>query len=552
MILILLSTLISQSTSLNVLFISVGTAGPLTSLFELAKAMKNHNVTFLTQQMAKSYINLNSVSSPLFHIIYANDSIDAFSYEKNHEQKLFLYMTNHSLFDVLPEAALILGDFITSLLHKTIHVLMSNHFDAIIAASRILGVSILCEKAQIPCVIHSSTVLSDIFNFNLPDIFNFNLPNSFSFLTPNELNQFTYRIYNAMFNAHVALKLIPKMIPKYYTIFQSLPHIPGPFYDSYTVKNLLFSKKKCLHLMSMPLTFSIPTYSDHYTKHLGAFMDETSIDDCSDDLATWVKSKKIGSILFGAFGSTSLIPYDRMYELVNGLAKFLVQTDDTFMLLAFHDANYDTYRAVLKDLSHSQIRTMLENNERVWIKKGFGKQKWILQQRSVKVFLSHCGMGSIMEALYFAKPILGMPFNAEQFANAIRTESLNVGISLFEPPPRIQNILYPYNVVQYTFTAESVTNKVLDLWMNATYKKLAQQISLEMKHAGGVKRAVEEIEFFVSLNGNLDHFSPFQSTLSFYQRYMLDLLLAFLFVPGLTVAYIISQYYGRQRKIKID
>jgi UDP:flavonoid glycosyltransferase YjiC (YdhE family) len=194
----------------------------------------------------------------------------------------------------------------------------------------------------------------------------------------------------------------------------------------------------------------------------------------------------------------------------------------------------------------------LENEARVWIEKGFGKQKWILKQKSVKVFLSHCGMGSTMEGLYFAKPILGMPFNAEQFANAITIESSNVGRSLFEPPSAIQNLLYPYDVVQYTFTAESVTNKMLDLWINAAYEKAAQQMSLEMKHAGGVKRAVEEIEFFVNLNGNLGRFAPFESTLSFYQRYMLDLLLVFIFLPGLIITYIVSQYCRRQRKTKTD
>jgi UDP:flavonoid glycosyltransferase YjiC (YdhE family) len=229
-------------------------------------------------------------------------------------------------------------------------------------------------------------------------------------------------------------------------------------------------------------------------------MDETSVDDLDDALATWIKSKPSNSMLYGAFGSSSLIPYDRMYNLINGLAKFLLQTDSSFLLLALRNANYDVYQAVLKDLLNDEIRKILENKQRVWIEKGFVKQKWILRQKSVKVFLSHCGMGSTMEALYFSKLILGMPFSSEQFANAIAIENLNVGQSLFVPPSAIQNLLNPYDLVQYTFTAESVTSKILDLWMNVAYEKVAREISLEMKHAGGVKRAVEEIEFFVKLD----------------------------------------------------
>jgi hypothetical protein len=282
-------------------------------------------------------------------------------------------------------------------------------------------------------------------------------------------------------------------------------------------------------------------------------MDETTIDNDDDDtLTTWIKSKPISSIVYGAFGSSSLIPYDRMYNLINGLAKFLLQTDDSFLLLALRSANYDTYKVVLKDVRNDEIRKVLENKQRVWIEKGFVKQKWILQQKSIKMFISHCGMGSAMEALYYSKPIVCMPFNMDQFTNAIAIEDLKVGQSLFVPPSAIQNFLNPYNLVQYNFTAESVTSKISDIWMNVAYEKAARAMSLEIKHAGGVKRAVEEIEFFVNLDGNLDRFAPFQSTLWFYQRYLLDLLLIFVILPGLIIIYIVLKYCKRQRKIKTD
>ena len=547
MIFILLLILIPQASCLNILFVSIGAAGHVTPMFELAKAMTNHNVTFLTHQMAKSYINLNSnsSSSSLFHIIYANDSPNAFSDEKNLEQNLMLTMANQSLLTAFSKIALIVSNFSLGLLNKTIHILMHDHFDVIIAGKMVFGISIVCEKIQIPCVLQSPSLM--------PTIFDFNLPNPFSLLTSKQLSQFTYRIYNAVFTAHLTVKMIPKMIPTVYTVFQSLPQVPGPFYDSFTLKNLLFSKSKCLNLISVPPTFGTPTYSDHYTKYLGAFMDDTPIHDDNDDALTmWIKSKSTSSIVFGAFGSSSIISYDRMYNLIYSLAKFLLQTDNSFMLLALRNMNYDAYQAVLKDLHDDEIRKILENKQRVWIEKGFVKQKWILQEKSMKIFLSHCGMGSVMEALYFSKPILGMPFSAEQFSNAIAIDNLNVGQSLFEPPSGIQNFLNPYDLVNYIFTPESVTNKLLNLWTNVDYEKAARQMSLEMKHGGGVKQAVEEIEFFVNLDGNFDRFAPFQSTLSFYQRYMLDLLLVFVIVPGLIVRYILFKCCKRQTKTKTD
>ena len=541
---ILFSTLVPQSTGLNVLFVNIGYASHVTSAFELAKAMKNHNITFLTHQLAKSYIDLDSVSSPLFRTIYPNDSVDASSYEKNLEQSIFRCLANQSLLEALPKALLTLGDAITQLLNKTVHILMSDRFDVIIAGETVKGMPILCEKIQTPCVIHTLVAY--------PDFFDLNIPHRLSFLAPKQLTQLSYRLYNAIFNIRFAIKMIPKMIPTFYTIFQSLPQIPGPFYDSFTVKNLLSSKSKCLYLVSKPPTFDTPTYSNHYIKYLGVFIEETSVVDPNDTLAAWIKPKQISSILFGSFGSSSLIPYNRMYNLMSGLGKFLLQTADTFLLLALRNANYDTYKAVLKDLSDNEIRSILENKQRVWIEKGFVKQKWILEQKSIKVFLSHCGMGSLSEGLYFGKPILCMPFSSEQFSNGVTIKNRNVGQTLFEPPSLTENLRNPYDVVHYIFTAESVTSKIFDLWTNVACEKAVREMSLEMKHAGGVKRAVEEIEFFVNLGGDLDRFTPFQNTLPFYQRYMLDLLLVFVILPGVIITCIVSKCCKRQQKTKIE
>jgi hypothetical protein len=89
--------------------------------------------------------------------------------------------------------------------------------------------------------------------------------------------------------------------------------------------------------------------------------------------------------------------------------------------------------------------------------------------------------------------------------------------------------------------------------MNGAYEKAAARMSLEMRYAGGLQRVVEETEFFVELDGDLDRFLPFQSTLWFYQRSKLDLLLIFIVLPGTTMVYIIRACHRRrqQRKEKI-
>ncbi len=162
-------------------------------------------------------------------------------------------------------------------------------------------------------------------------------------------------------------------------------------------------------------------------------------------------------------------------------------------------------------------------------------------------------MGSILEGLYFEKSILCMPFSSDQFGNAIAIDNLGVGLSLFVSNlSPLQSLISPLSFVNYTFTAESVEDKLLILWTDKSYEQAARIMSLEMKHAGGVKRAVEEIRFFVNLNGNLDRYAPFQSTLPFYQRYMIHLLFILIILPIVITVYFIMKRSRKRRKEKTD
>ncbi|CAF5050027.1 unnamed protein product, partial [Rotaria socialis] len=77
-------------------------AGHVTPMFELAKAMKNHNVTFITEPHARSYLKLKTISNkPSLNLIYVNDSTEAFIEQKKAEQEAMEYFLDHSLVDNL-------------------------------------------------------------------------------------------------------------------------------------------------------------------------------------------------------------------------------------------------------------------------------------------------------------------------------------------------------------------------------------------------------------------------------------------------------------------
>src|SRR5689334_22169884 len=60
----------------------------------------------------------------------------------------------------------------------------------------------------------------------------------------------------------------------------------------------------------------------------------------------------------------------------------------------------------------------------------FVPQYAVLQHPNVKAMLSHGGMNSVTEALSAGKPLLVIPFFADQPSNADRIEELGCGIHL--------------------------------------------------------------------------------------------------------------------------
>jgi MGT family glycosyltransferase len=59
----------------------------------------------------------------------------------------------------------------------------------------------------------------------------------------------------------------------------------------------------------------------------------------------------------------------------------------------------------------------------------FVPQQSVLSHPAVRAFISHCGMNSINEALYWEKPLLALPFFGDQHYNAARVVDLGAALS---------------------------------------------------------------------------------------------------------------------------
>ena len=60
----------------------------------------------------------------------------------------------------------------------------------------------------------------------------------------------------------------------------------------------------------------------------------------------------------------------------------------------------------------------------------FVPQKELLNDNRIKGIITHGGAGSILEAIYYAKPMIVCPVNSDQFPNGIRVEQLGIGFLL--------------------------------------------------------------------------------------------------------------------------
>ena len=92
------------------------------------------------------------------------------------------------------------------------------------------------------------------------------------------------------------------------------------------------------------------------------------------------------------------------------------------------------------------------------------------------VFITHCGMNSASEGLYYEVPLILCPQTPEQRTVARRTEELGAGILL------------------RSAEKADILNAVEQALKNPAYREAARRISASFKRSGGVKTAAEFLE----------------------------------------------------------
>ena len=153
---------------------------------------------------------------------------------------------------------------------------------------------------------------------------------------------------------------------------------------------------------------------------------------------------------------------------------------------------FDAYPAqfILSVGKHTAIK-QLGRIPKNFIVQNYVPQLQILQQ--VDAFITHGGMNSVHEGLYYGVPEIVVPHQFEQLLNARRVAQVQAGISL--------GVERPYGRV----TGQELLEALDQLLNNEMYRQNAAHYGQTLRDAGGYLRAADEIETYLSRQTKADH-----------------------------------------------
>lgn len=153
----------------------------------------------------------------------------------------------------------------------------------------------------------------------------------------------------------------------------------------------------------------------------------------------------------------------------------------------FYRAAFDAFgdypaQFVLSAGKHTDVASLGDVPDNFLVRR-FVPQLEILQRAAA--FVTHGGMNSVHEALYYGVPLIVVPHHLEQWLNGKRVAQTGSGVMLEEKRP-----LAPVTPTDLQTALDTVLNA-------PHYRENAAQIGVTLRNAGGFQRAVNLIENFV-------------------------------------------------------
>ncbi|KAM9821332.1 UDP-glucuronosyltransferase 3A1-like isoform 1-T7 [Syngnathus typhle] len=158
----------------------------------------------------------------------------------------------------------------------------------------------------------------------------------------------------------------------------------------------------------------------------------------------------------------------------------------------------------------------------------------LLGHGTVRLFITHGGQNSLLQAVYHAVPVLGIPLFGDQFDNVVRAEAKGLGLVI--SPTRI--------------TSKLLSSTIQNVIRNVSFKSAALSLSrIHRSHpVPPALRLVQWVEHILHSGGGA-HLKQASLQQWWYQKCLLDLLLIILM--GLTGSVLLCWIFCKSKTSKV-
>lgn len=120
-------------------------------------------------------------------------------------------------------------------------------------------------------------------------------------------------------------------------------------------------------------------------------------------------------------------------------------------------------------------------------------QAELLQDPAIKLVITHCGWGGIMETLIAGKPMVAVPFFGDQPQNAKLIQQRGLAELIGRIPTGAEGTLNPYK--EGWITEDSVCSAVTKVMNTPSYAAKAAELMIAFGATGGVATAAQHVEW---------------------------------------------------------
>lgn len=249
--------------------------------------------------------------------------------------------------------------------------------------------------------------------------------------------------------------------------------------------------------------FEYPRTISPLTTYVGPMLTRNP-DSISVDLQEWLDSREERGVVYVSMGSHIVLTREKGEAILKG-----VLSTNYSLLWSLRESNRDI------------LDRMKIDSKRLLLLK-WAPQLAVLSHRAIRMAIVHGGMNGIHESLYNEVPLIVLPGNGDQMANAGRVHHQGLGIHLQD----------------FNITESSVFEAIKQIDEGA-YRKNVHRLKKSFIDGGGRERAAELIEFYADVG--YSHLVPAYAKYnwSWVEYYNVDvyfvLTLFVLFVSYLTV-----------------